>query len=144
MDLSNRPSSTVLSKKSHLLYLEASIDTVEDSFIADNEKYSDDAVDLGAVNLSPVPLTQEKDQLWNSLLERAKVHGYMRESMLMMHSNFWFYHAFLVGKTLSTSTLAEVHQSSLVSKQHLLYLILINKSGLRLKFVMATSKAKWE
>ncbi|SJL11844.1 uncharacterized protein ARMOST_15255 [Armillaria ostoyae] len=73
------------------LDLEAGIDAVQDiesssenegSFIVD-EEYSDDEADSGAVNLSPVPLTQEEDQVWNSLLERAKAHGNMRESTLV-------------------------------------------------------------
>ncbi|PBK59534.1 hypothetical protein ARMSODRAFT_982942 [Armillaria solidipes] len=80
------------------LDLEAGMNAVQDiesssenegSFIADKE-YSDDEADLEAVNLSSVPLTQEQDQIWNSLLERAKVCGNLRESTLVSEGSYDF------------------------------------------------------
>ncbi|PBK59765.1 hypothetical protein ARMSODRAFT_1027196 [Armillaria solidipes] len=81
-----------------MVYLEAGVDAVQDiesssenegSFIAD-EEYSDDEADSEAVDLSPVPLTQEQDQIWNSLLERAKARGNLRESTLVGEGSYDF------------------------------------------------------
>ncbi|PBK92351.1 hypothetical protein ARMGADRAFT_1031216 [Armillaria gallica] len=85
--------------ESIFLDLEAGVDTAQDiesssenegSFIDDGEEYSDDAADPGTANLSPVLLTQEQDHVWNSLLERAKAHRNMRESMLVGEGGYDF------------------------------------------------------
>ncbi|KAK0185548.1 hypothetical protein F5146DRAFT_1005530 [Armillaria mellea] len=61
--------------------LEAGVDSAQDiesssenesSFIGDDEEYSDDTADLGPVTLSPATFPQDDNQLWRSLLERAK------------------------------------------------------------------------
>ncbi|PBK94284.1 hypothetical protein ARMGADRAFT_1078979 [Armillaria gallica] len=88
-----------MTQQSIFLDLEAGIDTAQDiksssenkgSFIDNGEEYSDDTADLGTANLSPVLLTQGQDHIWNSLLERAKAHGNVRESMLVGEGSYDF------------------------------------------------------